>query len=116
MLLWLFTLIVPAITIFFGAYFRKKSPREINMLFGYRTDMSMKNRDTWEFAHRCIGKYWLITGLILLPIAVITALICPQSEAALTTILTIEPIFLFPGIILTEIRLHKAFDKDGNRR
>ena len=34
----------------------KKAPKEINSVFGYRTSMSMKNKDTWEFAHKYCGK------------------------------------------------------------
>ena len=44
-------LLLPAIMILFGAVFTKAAPKKINYIFGYRTVMSMKNRDTWEFAH-----------------------------------------------------------------
>ena len=43
-------LLVPVTLIGFGKYFKTKAPKEINAVFGYRTSMSMKNRDTWEFA------------------------------------------------------------------
>ena len=29
---------------------------DVNFVFGYRTSMSMKNKDTWEFAHKYCGK------------------------------------------------------------
>ena len=64
-------LILPLTMIGFGKYFIKKAPKEINRLFGYRTSMSMKNRDTWEFAHRYCGKIWYTCGMVTLPMTVV---------------------------------------------
>ena len=75
---WIFmlctVLLVPLIMLFFGFYFKNKSPKEINSLFGYRTTMSMKNKDTWEFAHHYCGRLWLVLGMIMLPLSVIPML------------------------------------------
>ena len=49
-------LIIPFLMIIFGKLFIKNIPKEINGLFGYRTPMSVKNKDTWEFAHYYCGK------------------------------------------------------------
>ena len=54
----------------FGALFIKRPPTDINGAFGYRTKRFTKNKDTWLFAHNYIGRIWLISGLILLPISV----------------------------------------------
>lgn len=116
MAIWLFTLVVPAIMIVFGAYFMRRSPKDINMLFGYRTTLSMKNRDTWETAHRIIGRYWLIMGIVMLPVCVIPAIIATENDELMTVIMFITLVPLLLGIVLTEIRLHRIFDKDGNRR
>ena len=47
---WIFMLImdllIPVTMIGFGSYFMKNAPKEINAVFGYRTSMSMKNKDT----------------------------------------------------------------------
>ena len=48
-------LIMPVIMIVLGALFLHKPPKNINMFFGYRTPMSVKNIDTWRFAHRVMG-------------------------------------------------------------
>ena len=76
---WIFMLVMdllfPVIMIVMGRYFMKTSPKEINYIFGYRTDMSMKNKDTWNFAHKYIGKLWFYLGLILAPITVILMLL-----------------------------------------
>ena len=76
---WIFMLVMdllcPVIMIVMGRYFMKTSPKEINYIFGYRTNMSMKNKDTWDFAHKYIGKLWFYLGLILVPITVIPMLL-----------------------------------------
>lgn len=64
--MFLMTLWMPLTMIGFGRYFQKKAPKEINAAFGYRTKRSMKNRDTWTFAHNYFGKLWHICGSILL--------------------------------------------------
>ena len=76
---WIFMLIMdlllPFTMIGFGRYFMKKAPKEINSVFGYRTSMSMKNKDTWEFAHKYCGKVWYVCGMVILPITVIFMLL-----------------------------------------
>ena len=48
---WIFMLIMdlllPFTMIGFGRYFMKKAPKKINSVFGYRSSMSMKNKDTY---------------------------------------------------------------------
>ena len=55
-------LIIPLSMIFLGKYFSKRAPKEINMLFGYRTTRSTKNQDTWQFAHHFFGRLWYKMG------------------------------------------------------
>ena len=52
----LMDLLIPLTMVVFGKMFMTKSPKNINAVFGYRTTMSMKNKDTWEFAHKYCGK------------------------------------------------------------
>ena len=52
----------------FGSYFMKKAPKN-QLDFGYRTPRSMKNKETWEFAHRYAGRIWFKTGWAVLLIA-----------------------------------------------
>lgn len=122
---WIFMLIIdlliPFTMIGYGRSFRKKAPKEINAVYGYRTSMSMKNRDTWVFAHNYFGKLWYISGLILLPISVIP-MICfiGRTENVVGTVggvvCFVQMIPLTGVIIPTEIALKKHFDKNGNRR
>jgi uncharacterized membrane protein len=42
-----------------------RPPRKINKIYGYRTNMSMKNKDTWDYAHRFYGKWAFSTESII---------------------------------------------------
>lgn len=70
----------PLLMIIFGAIFRKAAPKKINSLYGYRTTMSMKNRDTWEFAHHYFGRIWFKTGLVLLAVSVLSLFFCYRQK------------------------------------
>ena len=114
-------LIVPIAMIGFGKMFVNRPPKNINDLFGYRTAMSMKNRDTWEFAHRYCGKLWFRFGLVLLVISVPLLLLVFGKDidtigAVGLAICSIQLILMFMTIFLTENALKKVFDKNGRRK
>ena len=117
-------LLLPFTMIGFGRYFMKKAPKEINSVFGYRTSMSMKNKDTWEFAHKYCGKVWYVCGMVMLPITVIFMLLvigknedCVGSMGGIICGVQLIPLIGLIGSILpTEIALKKNFDKNGTRR
>ena len=122
---WIFmlamNLLFPLIMIVMGRYFMKKSPKEINYIFGYRTNMSMKNKDTWDFAHNYFGKRWFRLGWLLIPISVIPMLfVIGKGEDIIGTVgmvvMVIDLILLIAPIFPTERALKKIFDKDGNKR
>ena len=122
---WIFMLIMdlllPLTMIGFGRYFIKKAPKEINAVFGYRTTMSMKNRGTWEFAHKYCGKIWYVCGWIMLPITVLFLLLTiGKNEDYIGTvggiIAMVQLIPLIGSIFPTEIALKKNFDENGKRR
>ena len=122
---WFFMLIcdllIPLVMIRFGRLFMKKAPAEINWAFGYRTTMSMKNRDTWEFAHKYIGKLWFYLGLILLVLSVIPLFFVLGRDVETVGMIGIIVCFvqLVPmvgSIIPTEIALKWNFDSNGRKR
>ncbi|MCI8304218.1 MAG: SdpI family protein [Lawsonibacter sp.] len=125
MCFWIFMLImdllVPCAMIGFGKLFLNKAPQDINYTFGYRTTMSMKNRDTWQFAHKYCGRLWFVGGLILCPISIIPLLCVLGREiervAAVGTVICFAQIVPLVGsIIPTEIALRRTFDKNGKRK
>ena len=122
---WLFTLatdlLIPLVMIGFGRMFLHKPPKTINSGFGYRTTMSMKNQDTWQFAHHYCGKLWYWLGLIMLPLSVVPMLLVLGKEIGTigtvgTVICFVQVVPMVGTIVPTELALRKTFDKNGKRR
>jgi len=113
------TLLIPCIMIVFGGLFRRKAPNHINIWYGYRTQRSMKNGDTWAFAHRHLGRTWMIVGAVLLVISVIPMIAVYGKDMDTVSvvslvILVIQLIPMIVSLIPTERALRKSFDEDGN--
>lgn len=114
-------LIIPLTMILFGRYFIKSVPKKINDVFGYRTTMSMKNMDTWTFAHTHCGKLWYNLGRILLPITTLPMLFVigkgVDEVGYFSLIFNVIQISCLVGSIFpTERALKKTFDENGIRR
>lgn len=112
-------LLIPVIMICFGRKFMKSAPKDINIFYGYRTSMSMKNRETWEFAHNYWGKLCYKTGKLLLISALFLIFVIGKDENVIgvfgTILVFIQMIPLITSLFATEKALKKNFDKNGNR-
>lgn len=109
-------LLIPAMMIGFGWLFMKKPPKKINGVYGYRTKLSMKNQETWDFAHRHFGRTWFQCGLAVLIVTVIIMLfMIGKSEEAVgvtsAMLITLQMILLIGCIFPTERELRRKFDK-----
>lgn len=110
--------LTPGIMIGLGFLWKKHSPREINGIYGYRTNWSMKSQETWDFAHKLSGKVWVCSGV---PMGVLTVLgLIIFSIGNKTTlpqvaviIMGIQVVVLCLPIIIVEKALRKNFDKYG---
>lgn len=110
-------LFIPVLMIIFGKIFSDYPPKTINGTYGYRTSMSKKNQDTWNFAHEYCGKLWWKIGWIMLLIYILIQLLFNSNASyILTFILIVQSIVLLGSILPVEKALKKNFDKDGNRR
>ena len=122
---WIFMLImvllIPLTMIFFGWLLFRKTPKEINYVYGYRTKRSMMNEETWKFANQYFGKVWYLCGLISVPLSVTAiALVIGKGTETVGTIggiiTMLQMIPLVGAIIPTEIALKKNFDENGRRK
>lgn len=119
--MFLMDLLIPITMIGFGKLFMHHVPDEINYVFGYRTRMSTKNRDTWRFAHEYCGKLWFIWGCVMLLISIV-ALLAVMGKDTDTVgsiggwVVCIQMVPLVGSIFPTERALRKKFDKNGRRR
>ena len=125
MAFWIFMLIMnmllPLTMIGFGSYFKRSAPGKINHIFGYRTSRSMKNQDTWDYAHHYIGSQWVLIGWILLIISVVLMLFFIGKDDDAVGLIggCLEAAQIIPMIgtvMATERELKRVFDEEGKRR
>ena len=114
-------LLTPAVMIIGGVLMWKRTPKKINGIYGYRTARSMKNLDTWQFAHRHCGRLWWIVGWAILPITVLVQLPFYKSGEGVVgfvsgIILALQMIALAGALFPTEAALKRTFDENGERR
>ena len=113
-------MLIPVLMIGFGILMLKRPPKDINSLFGYRTTMSMKNMDTWRFAHDYAGKLWWKIGLITtIPTIAAHIPFYNANEDRIgflgIIVMTVQCVILVASIFPVENALNKAFNKDGTR-
>lgn len=122
---WIFMLccdlLLPLMLIGFGQWFIRRPPEKINVVFGYRTTMSMKNQDTWTAAQRYCGHFFYKSGMIALPVTIVILLfVLGKSEAVIGdvggTVCILQLGMLIGAIVYTEYALHREFDKSGRKR
>lgn len=114
-------LLIPVILIIAGRMMWKHCPKKINTVYGYRTKRSMKNMDTWRFAHNYCGKlWWKIGWFSLFPSVVVQIPFFERSEDVIGIvggiICMIQVVILIASIFPTEAALKKTFNDDGTRR
>lgn len=114
-------LMIPLLMLGIGHHYIKKDPGVINQVIGYRTSMSMKNVETWRFAHKHFGRIWYLCGLVMLPLSIVFMLPLIGKDTDTVgwggaVICIVQMVALFVTLIPTEHALRQNFDKDGNPR
>ena len=114
-------LLTPVLMIVCGKMMWKHTPKNINGIIGYRTTRSMKNMDTWKFAHDYCGRLWWKIGWIMLIPSIIVQFPFFNSDDNMIGVVgvilcTIQCVILIISIFLTERALKRNFTDDGTRR
>ena len=104
-----------------GKVMFKRPPKKINSIYGYRTSRSMKNQDTWNFAHMTCGKIWWKFGwLIILPTVAVQLPFLNSDNDVIGTVgfilCMIQCLILLLSILPIERALKKTFNSDGSRK
>ena len=114
-------LLIPIIMVVGGRMMWKHCPKNINSMSGYRTTRSMKNMDTWKFAHEYCGKLWWKIGWIMIILSALIYIPLYQSDnnvigIAGVVLITIQCIILIVSIYPTEKALKEHFNNDRTRK
>ena len=114
-------LVLPLAMALLGRRFLTHPPGDMEGSWGYRTARSVKNRETWDFAHRYIGRLWVRLGLVLLPLSLLPLLFVIGKDTdtvGLTgaAVCLTQLIPLLGSILSAERALKRTFDGTGRRR
>ena len=125
MMLWSYlfgsSVMIPLILIIAGGRMRKGGFKKINSLYGYRTEFSMKNMDTWTFANQYCGQIWWKGGWCLLVPCVLAMILFRKCSETVISFVGIGELMLQFGVIIfsqfrVEDALRRTFNKDGTRK
>ena len=111
---WIFMLVcvllIPIAMLAIGIRYSCHAPKKIQALHGYRSQWSMKNQATWEFAHHYCGRLWKWFGAASLPLSTLAMLPLLGRKADAVGIWSWVPI----GVQLLLMVVRRNFDEYGN--
>lgn len=105
-------LLVGGIFLITGIIMYKFPPKEINDLYGYRTKLSMKNKEQWDFAQIYSSKLMLLCGITLMAFSLIGLIIqVSEKTGVLISVIAIIGTLVFL-IMKTERTIKKQFKSE----
>ena len=113
--------VIPAVMIYFGRKFMNEPPKKDGSGFSYRSDRSVRNSSTWDFAHRYLGRLWFCAGVATAAATAIVVFVMlgqgtQEFSYVMGVMVLIHLIPLCVPLFLTERALKKNFDANGNWR
>jgi uncharacterized membrane protein len=109
-------ILLDALILGLALIFRLARPKEINVVYGFRTKLSMKNEHTWRVANTYWTNLNLVGSVFVLMFQGVLALLGKPLEGLIAGTCVAWVIMLIASLILTQRVLTKTFDKDGNWR
>ena len=80
------------IVLLLGLYFTIAPVKERNKTKGYRTNLSLKTQETWNYAQRIFAVIWMIFGVCLAGLIVLCNFIIPISHEIRSVIFVVASI------------------------
>lgn len=115
------TAFIPLLLIVIGKIFAKYPSKEPNIAIGFRTKLSMMNKETWDFAQRLFTKVWISLGRIMLPLSLIILFLLYSEDKDYTgnlvlILMLVQVVLMLGSILYVNLKLKKAFNSDGSRK
>lgn len=115
----LISVLIPVFMISFGFKWQNNAPHKPNTLhefgIGYKSILSIKSQETWNYSHKYIGKIYLAIGIVLLITSSILWCYYDYYRFPAKIILLIQLSGLWLPVIPTEAALKRNFDENGNK-
>lgn len=112
---------IPLLLIVIGKIFDKYPIKEPNIAIGFRTKLSMMNKETWDYAQRLFPKAWISLGRIMLPLSLIILFLLYSEDKDYTgnlvlILMLVQEALLLGSIFYIDLKLKNIFNSDGSRK
>ena len=112
---------IPLLLIVIGKIYEKYPSKEPNIAIGFRTKLSMMNKETWDYAQRLFPKVWISLGRIILPLSLIILFLLYSEDKDYTgnlvlILMLVQVVLMLGSILYVNLKLKKAFNSDGSRK
>ena len=91
-------------------------PKKINLIYGHRTSLSMKNQDTWDEANKRSSYMMVLVSAMTCIFQLIGIVFKVNQEKTILYATAFLVAGLIIGVLIVEKQLRSIFDKDGNRK
>lgn len=109
-------MLTPLALLLVGLRWKLRPPKREGSGLAYRTALSSRTEETWNFAHRHLAKLWVRIGLIL---SVVSILLMVFLKAHYTSfalwLIGGQMVLLCVSAFLVDSLLKAAFDEEGRR-
>ena len=110
----LFGILLPAVLVLLSGFlWQRFPPKKINYLYGYRTQRSMRNQQTWDYANRIGPVMFIKTGIYLMIVDILAYWFMETNTAIFFSVVAMV-VGLIVGVIACEMKLAQHFDEKGN--
>jgi uncharacterized membrane protein len=109
-------LLIGPLSLLISAFYYLFPPKKINLLYGHRTRLSMKNQEVWAVANKMSSVMIIWVSVITCLVQIGTIFLQLESDDVILISTVVLVIALVIGSIRTERKLKKLFDKEGIRR
>ncbi|NND64240.1 MAG: SdpI family protein [Flavobacteriaceae bacterium] len=96
-----------------GLILQKFPPKKINHIYGYRTNRSMQNENTWNTANQYSSRLMVRMSLLSLIFPPLLYFIYPEYNFMITIV--VNTLLIVSILWFTENHLKSKFDTQGNR-
>ena len=107
-------MLAPVAMFVIGLVWKVNPPKDYRHSFGYRTALSARSQETWDFAHHHISKLWMRLGVLSgILSAVLMVVFRDHYSDFVLWLIGGQMVFLCISAFLVDTALKNGFDEDG---
>lgn len=115
------TVFIPLVLIVAGKISAKYPSKEPNIAIGFRTKLSMMNKETWDCAQKLFPKVWISLGRTMLPLSLIILFLLYSEDKDYTgnlviILMLVQVVLMLGSILYVNLKLKETFNSDGSRK